>query len=120
MLEIQLSIPWRIIPKNRHYRRRKQGGFYLSKEFKEFQKNCDTWLLQFGNQVIHGPVRVDMNVYYKDMRWWSDEDNLQKTIGDMLQRNRFIDNDKLIHWGSVDRLLTPGKEGAEICIRQKV
>ena len=125
MLEIRLDLPWRIIPKKRHYRRKKGGGFYLSKEFKDFEEGCLTWLLKWGNQVIHGPVDVTVTYFFKDKRWVGDEDNLNATIGDMLQKGGFVDNDKLIHWlpceriiGQRDKTLPFAKEGAEITIRQ--
>ena len=117
-LEIRLDLPWRIIPKKRHYRRKKGGGFYLSKEFKAFEKACLTWLMQWGNQAINGPVTVQVTYFFKDRRWVGDEDNLNATIGDMLQKGGFVENDKLIHWLPCERIIEKGREGAEIVIKQ--
>ena len=118
MIQINLEIPWRVLPKNRQYRRGRGGKIYLDPKFKEFQDNCLTWLLQWGNLWVPGEVWVELDLWFKDRRY-GDADNYQKTIGDILQKSGIVENDKLIFWGPVNRYVGL-PERAEIRIMQKV
>ncbi len=100
---LKITIPGRILPKNRQYRQRKGGGFYLDPKFKEYQdfvvgtkKRCG-WLAQWGNYNFKGKTYVRPTFYFPDRRY-GDTDNYLKTLGDMLQKSGIIENDKDIVW----------------------
>ena len=112
-MTLTVTIPGRQLTKKRHYRNKRGGGFYLSQDFKIYEKAALTWLMQWGNVWIPGRVIVCAHYYPPDKRGHPDIDNLYATWGDILQKAGLIENDKFIKWGDSD-IMEPDRDNPRV------
>ena len=59
------------------------------------------------------PILVSLRIYLPNLIR-GDADNYHKAVGDWLQRNGFVVNDRLIHWGTTKIFLDRGAPRLEL------
>lgn len=103
MITLDLPMPPSV---NRIWRRKGGGGMYLAKEYQDWIKQADGFLLaqkrELKGSAIKGPFELRLTISDRDRR--GDLDNRLKTILDFCQRVNLISNDKhaekiTLQWG---------------------
>ncbi len=111
-IEITLtSIP---VAKTNRYIRRRGGKVFLPPRVKHWQSRA-LWevLEQFKSETIRGPVRVFVKLTLPDRRR-RDIDNMLKSLWDVLERAKVIEDDSLIYEVFVKKEVKRGEKGTFI------
>lgn len=90
LARFEFTVPGKAQPKQRP-RRAKSGVWYTPKETRKYEKHVAETALAHGVRPIQGPVRMEINVYWPDLRR-RDTDNAAKSIGDGLNGIAFDDD----------------------------
>jgi Holliday junction resolvase RusA-like endonuclease len=111
----RLVLPGRTPTKGNRPTPIRPGLVLPSKQYRRWIKATETAALTLWARLVRlgarlpcsAPIAVTVAVYLPS-RQRGDEDNYKKAIGDWLQKNTFVANDQLIHWGEfhifVDKL----------------
>ena len=89
-----IEILGRPISKKRSYRRSRNGGFYLSDTYKNWQEQA-LWQLKNYKERHTGPIKIYYQFEMKG-KLDTDLDNMVVSIDDLLEDAGIIDNDKNI------------------------
>jgi Holliday junction resolvase RusA-like endonuclease len=103
----RLVLPGRVPTKGNRPVPVRPGLVLPSKQYRKWIKDTEYAALALWARVwamriklpIDQPLSVTATIYLPT-RGRGDEDNYKKAIGDWLQKNNFISNDRLIHWRS--------------------
>lgn len=97
---IILNFPFRLISKDNSKIVNRQGRFFLTKEYKEFEAKIKSFaILQYQGKPLAGPVSVEIEANFAN-KVHADLFNLPKSVMDSLQGVAFI-NDRQIKAGKI-------------------
>jgi Holliday junction resolvase RusA-like endonuclease len=94
----------RLIPRGNQILRLPSKGYM--RWFRAAQRQWPFVQLAARKQNVQLPIegRVNVTAIWYCARWGADEDNMKKGLGDYLQRERIVTNDRNIHWTGETRI----------------
>lgn len=91
-----------------------------SKAYRDYEKQCLRWLMNYKGPRFHGPVHVKALYWMPDKRSRPDLVNLEEATADILEAAKVIDNDRYIESWDGSRIIgvDKGNPRVEITIME--